>query len=159
PAATPAAARQRAAFELRRDAAQAHLEATPPAHARNGDEERYADKRASFAKTLPHNELGEVEPEAYATYRAILDRSEPAAFAGRPRAASARLRLSDPQSAYAFDLVGIDGAATRLRPPPAFASAAAAAEMAELYWQQLTLDVPYRAYDSDPLAHAAAAEL
>jgi hypothetical protein len=159
PAAAPAAARQRAAFELRRDAAQAHLAAPPPAHATNGDEERYADKRASFAKTLPHNELGEVDAEAYATFRAILERGDPAAFAGMPRAPSARLRLSDPQSAYAYDLVSVDPAATRLAPPPAFASAEAAAEMAELYWQQLTLDVPYRGYDSHALARAATAEL
>src|SRR5215510_9217275 len=28
-----------------------------------GDEARYPDKRASFAKTLPHNDFGEVDPD------------------------------------------------------------------------------------------------
>lgn len=159
PALEPATERQRTAFAIRRDAAQAFLDDPLPAHAANGDEDRYADKRASFAKTLPHDERGDVDPAAYAAYRAILERGDPAGFARMPRAPSASVRLAGPQAAYAYDMTGIDAAATRIATPPRFASAEAAAEMAELYWQALTLDVPYRAYDSHPLAQAAAAEL
>jgi hypothetical protein len=43
--------------------------------------------------------------------------------------------------------------------PPAFASAEEAAEMVELYWQALTRDVPFGAYETHPLTLQAAAEL
>src|SRR5215467_7451191 len=57
--------RQQRVFECRRDAAQAELDSDPPKAMANGDEDRYLDRRASFSKTMPHNELGEVDPDAY----------------------------------------------------------------------------------------------
>ena len=41
----------------------------PVDHPTNGDEERYPDYRVSFGKTLPHNDLGEVDSAAF---RALL---------------------------------------------------------------------------------------
>jgi hypothetical protein len=46
--------------------------AVAPGRVTNGDEERNAGKRASFSKTLPDNDLGEVEPGAYAAWLAVL---------------------------------------------------------------------------------------
>src|SRR5215467_9724518 len=43
----PLPQRQQLAYQLRRDAARAYLTHQPPAVQTNGDEERYADKRAS----------------------------------------------------------------------------------------------------------------
>jgi hypothetical protein len=63
------------------------------------------------------------------------------------------------EGAYALDLAGTDSHATRLPPPPPFASAVMAGEMAELYWLALTRDVPFREYDENPLVRAAAADL
>jgi hypothetical protein len=42
-------------FEIRCDSARADTRQENPAPTTNGDEERYADRRANFAKTLPHN--------------------------------------------------------------------------------------------------------
>ena len=53
------------------------------------------------------------------------------------------MKLNNPQAAYAFDLAGLDSFDTHLAAPPPFASAAAAAEMAELYWQALVREVPF----------------
>src|SRR5262249_42899448 len=50
PPALSGSARQRAAFRIREDAAGAWLYEMEPFLAANGDEEGYADKRASFAK-------------------------------------------------------------------------------------------------------------
>ena len=50
-----------------------------------GDEERYADKRASFAKTLPHNDVGEVDVEAFKAFVAILTRGDTRGFETIPR--------------------------------------------------------------------------
>jgi hypothetical protein len=151
--------RQQRVFELRRDAAKAYLQEPPVRHATNGDEERYKDRRASFSKTLPHNQFGEVTPDAYQTWLAILTRGDPEEFERVPRAPDASVKLNNPQATYAFDLVGVDPAATRLPPPPAFASAQMAIDMAEVYWQALTLDVPFRDYESHRMVAAAVTDL
>jgi hypothetical protein len=120
-----------------------------------GDEERYADKRASFSKTLPHNERGEVEPEAYRSFVEILTRGQPGRFAEIPRAKAAEVRLNNPQAAYAYELAGIDAHSTAIVAPPPFASPEMATDMAELYWLALTRDIPYREYpESDLISHA-----
>jgi hypothetical protein len=146
-------------FEIRCDSARADTRRKNPAPTTNGDEELYADRRANFAKTLPHNELGEVEPSAYADWVSILTRGDPGQFERIPRDPLAVARLNDPQATYAFDLVGIDSHATHLPPPPAFASRAMAVEMAELYWQALTADVPFQKYEMSPLIPAALSDL
>src|SRR5271166_6166941 len=151
--------RQRLAFERRGDAAKAQFDSAPPLPATNGDEDRYPDRRASFAKTLPHNDLGEVDPDAYRRWVAILASGDSAQFEHVPRDPQAEERLNNPQATYATDLVGPDPTALPLSPPPAFASQAEAAEMAELYWLALTRDVPFREYITDPLASAALADL
>src|SRR6516165_2048675 len=114
--------RQRRVLETRWEAAQAEFKSSPPAHATNLDEERYPDRRASFSKTMPHNNLGEVDPEAYRKWLAILASGDPAQFENAPRDPQAIERLNDPQAAYAIDLVGPDATALQFPAPPAFAS-------------------------------------
>ena len=151
--------RQLLVLDRRRGAAQAEFTSGPPLHATNGDEDRYADRRASFTKTMPHNDLGEVDPAAYKEWLAILASGDSARFADAPRAAEAVERLNNPQAAYSIDLVGTDPAALALLPPPAFASQAMAAEMVELYWRALMRDVPFYDYDSNALLRAAIGDL
>jgi hypothetical protein len=157
PASGPA--RQTAAYRVREASAEAYLSAQEPAHRSNGDEARYSDKRASFAKTLPHNEFGEVDPDAFGAFVTVLSSGDPTGFETVPRDHQAEAELNDPQATYSFDLVGLDGAATNLDPPPTFASASMATEMAELYWLSLTRDVPFRQYETDPLVAAAITDL
>jgi hypothetical protein len=151
--------RQKRACDLRQDAAKAYQQEPPPRHATNGDEERYEDRRASFSKTLPHNEFGEPTPDAYKTWLAILASGDHKDFEEAPRVKGATVKLNNPQATYAFDLVGVDPAAARLPQPPAFASAKMAVDMAEVYWQALTVDVPFREYESHRLTTAAADDL
>ena len=151
--------RQQMAYQIRRDCARRYLLETPINHRSNGDENRYKDKRASFSKTLPHNDIGEVDSKAYSAWLSIVSSGDAVGFEHVPRAAEAEVELNDPQACYAFDLVGTDSHATHLDPPPAFASARMAVEMAELYWQALLADVPFSRYDSDPLASAAFTDL
>ena len=151
--------RQLAAFQIRRDAAQAHLNEALPVHKSNGDEGRYVDKRASFSKTLPHNDAGEVDVDAFETFVTVLTSGEASGFETMPRDRAAEVALNDPQATYAFDLVGLDSAATALDPAPAFSSALMASEMAEIYWLSLTRDVPFREYERDPLILAALSDI
>src|SRR5262252_3220472 len=154
-----ASPRQQAAFRMRQATAQAYLDEPQPVHRSNGEEARYAGKRASFAKTLPHNDGGEVDVEAFATFVSVLSSGDPDGFETIPRHPNAAVHLNDPQASYAFDLVGLDAAATSLDPPPAFASAQMATDMAEVYWRSLTRDVPFRDYETDPLVAAAVTDL
>src|SRR5262249_5057227 len=147
--------RQMAAFRMRQAAAQAYLDEPQPLHRSNGDEARYADKRASFAKTLPHNDAGEVDTDAFATFVSVLSSGDPDGLEGTPPTPSAGVDLTDPEAPYPCDRVGLDAAAPRLDPPPAFASAQMATDMAEVYWRSLTRDVPFRDYETHPLVAAA----
>jgi hypothetical protein len=145
------------AYRIRRDAALAERRLPLPAHATNGDERRYASRIGNFSKTLPHSALGEVDGAAY---QALLDALASGAFADFELIpAGGTLRLANPQAAYVFDLEGADSHHLGLTPPPAFASAGAAAEMCELYWQAITRDVPFAEYENHPLTLQAATSL
>ena len=101
-------------MRVRTEAAASHLKDLPRSQFTTGDEEGYADKRASFSKTLPHSELGEVDSAAYRTFVDILLSGDPKRFADIPRASNAVLRLNNPQAAYAYDIVGLDSHDTGL---------------------------------------------
>ena len=150
---------QQSAMRLRAEAASYHLKASPDEQITTGDEERYADKRASFSKTLPHSDLGEVDSSAYQKFVDILLHGDVNRFAEIPRAPGAEVRLNNPQAAYAYDLAGLDSHTTAIEMPPPFAGPRMASEMAELYWLALTRDVPYRDYETHPLITAALADL
>jgi hypothetical protein len=151
--------RAQQSFEIRSDSARADTCRENPLSTTNGDEERYTDKRANFAKTLPHDEIGGVKLDSYAAWISILSSGDPGQFEHVPRDPLAVAKLNDPQATYAFDMVGIDSHATHLPPPPAFASAKMAVEMAELYWQALTADVPFQNYEANPSIAAALSDL
>lgn len=126
-------------------------------HPCNGDEQRFPNKIANFSKALPHNELGEVDLNAYSKYIEALKTGDPQDFEQIPLGGVRK--LVNPQAAYAFELVGPDSHQLFLPPPPAFSSAEIAGEAVELYWQALTRDVPFNEYDTNPLTIAAATEL
>src|SRR5262249_35803165 len=56
------------AYRLRSDAAKAQHSRSMPAFPTNGDEERYPDRIGSYAKCLPHDDLGIVDAQAYDFY-------------------------------------------------------------------------------------------
>lgn len=151
--------RRNRALAIREQAARAHYASGVVVNRSNGDEARYADKRASFFKTLPQNDLGEVDPAAFARFVEIIERGDPAGFDRVPRDAVAVERLNDPQATFAYDFFAADGQADAIAPPPTFASARMAVEMGELYWHALTRDVPFANFSSDPSIAAAASDL
>jgi hypothetical protein len=129
----------------------------PPFHATNGDETSLPNFIAQFSKGLPHSALGEVDPAAYRALLAALAAGKIAAFEQLPRGSSAR--LLNPIAANTFTLMGTDSHTYAAAPPPAFSSAAMAADMVELYWQAQLRDVNFSDYASSSPAQSAAAEL
>ena len=112
----------------------------------NGDEAAYPTPIDNFTKGLPHNALGEGDRTAYAAHSAALTSGQGTAFEALPM--GGQTPLANPQAAYAFDLEGLDPHQVAISAPPAFWSAEMAAEMVELYWQALTRDVPFAAYET-----------
>lgn len=123
----------------------------------NGDEEELPVGVASFSKALPHDELGQVDPEAFALLLRALKTGENEDFESIPL--GGYVKLANPQAALAFDLVGPDGCQVGLRPPPRLASPELAGEMVELYWRALARDVPFEEYRYHPIIRRAAADL
>jgi hypothetical protein len=149
--------RRHRAFVLRRDAAIFQRDAPSTPSVSNGDEELYANRIASYTKGLPHNDLGEVDLNAYNAYLQALTSGNWADFEAIPLGGSAK--LANPQASYCYSLEGADAAALASPAPPAFASAQAAGEMVEDYWQALTRDVPFSQYGTDPTIAQAVADL
>ena len=127
----------------------------------NNDEKRYRNENfyASFSKTLPCNQFGEVDKQAFRRFRKAMRSGEKRDFDAIPLDPSATQTLSNPQGAFRFEISGLDSHATRIAPSHRFRSAALAGEQAEVYWQAITRDVPFIEYDSDPLVAAAVSDL
>jgi hypothetical protein len=149
--------RARQAYKLRVEAARFQRNQPQPSQRSNGDEQRYSNFVGNFSKTLPHDAFGHVDPAAYKALLRAMKTANPADFDAIPRGGAAK--LSNPQSAFAFQMDGADSHHLGVRQPPALASAEEASEMAEVYWLSLTRDVPFANYDVDPGIAAAAASL
>jgi hypothetical protein len=151
--------RANACAKLRRDTANAGLQATPQnlQHPNNQDETLYPNKIGNYSKGLPHNNDGTVVLSAYNALLQAINSGSPADFDAIPLGGTTG--LTNPQSGLAFDLQGPDAHALVQPPAPAFASRAQAAEISENYWMALLRDVPYSQYATNPIANAAAADL
>lgn len=151
--------RRNAALRARFTAARAQREAFACATATNGDEEGLPRFINSYSKGLPHDELGEVQDDAFRALRAAVTGTSREALAAVPAGTTPPARQILAWAGHGFSLAGPDPQGVPLPLPPRFDSAEAAAEMVELYWAALTRDVPFAAYDSDPMIAAACTEL
>lgn len=149
--------RLKEAAQIRERAAREEKELGVFAHPTNGDEALYPHKIGNFSKGLPHSTLGEVDLTAY---NALLHALKTGNFSDAEAIPlGGQLRLLNPLGGLAFNIEGPDSPATTIDPPPAFASAQIAAQMAELYWMAVCRDVPFTDYASDSTIAAAVSDL
>lgn len=149
--------RLKEAFDIRVNAAQNNFDLTDVQHVCNGDEEFYADRIGSYTKALPHNQLGEVDQQAYDQMINALSSGNNEDFENIPLGAD--IKLKNPFGGLAFDLVGFDSHQSLIPAPPAFGSAEAAGEMVELYWMSLARDIHFQSYDNSTLIDDAVEDL
>ena len=128
-----------------------------PVLACNGDEDLYANRIGNFHKTLPHNNLGEVDPAAYNAFLTALGSGQGADFDAIPAGGGGK--LANPRAAYALPLTGIDSHKVDMPAVHALDSARQSAEAGEVYWMAVTRDVRFDRWDSDSLTNAAAADM
>ncbi|OUS31147.1 hypothetical protein A9Q99_04550 [Gammaproteobacteria bacterium 45_16_T64] len=157
--------RRRAAKALRKKikASRQHFLETRDASEQeiNNDEQRYQYERyyASYSKTLPCNQFGEVDPQAFESLQRALQTGAATDFNNIPLDSTASRRLTNPQGAFRFEIAGLDSHATRINPAWTFRSADLAGEMVEVYWQALTRDVPFSEYSSSTSIQQAITDL
>jgi hypothetical protein len=149
--------RTRRALQQRQAAALFQTNYPLPSHATNGDEFAYANRFASFSKTMPHNQLGIVDANAYDRYLTALRSGAPADFDRIPAGGTAK--LVNPQAGICYDLEGRDIGSFEINAPPTFSSEAMAGEMVEVYWRALTRDIAFSQYETNAMIAAAVTDL
>jgi hypothetical protein len=112
----------------------------------------------SFTKSLPHNEFGEVCPDAF---KKLVEatRGNGGGFADVPLGAGNSAALTNPQAGLAADQLTHHPAAYSMPPAPAVDSISTAAEMTELYWMALLRDCPFNLFSDSPEVAKAAKEI
>lgn len=128
-----------------------------PVQTGNGDETRYPSRIGSYTKAMPHNNLGEVDPNAYALYLKAINSGAWDDWERIPMGGS--LVFKNPLAGIAYLLEGPDPGCMTMRAAPAFASAETAGEIVEDYWMAMLRDVAFTDYADHPYANAASNEL
>jgi hypothetical protein len=141
----------------RRDGDAIKEKLLPPKHPTNGDEERYFNKIANYSKGLPHDVLGEVQLAAYSGMITALSSGLASDFEAIQLGGT--LKLSNPQSSYAYCLEGSDSHVGVTAVPPTYASNEQGSEMAEDYWMALARDVAFADYSTDSTIASAVSDL
>jgi hypothetical protein len=150
--------RAQLAYDRRVAAASAERDTWQPSLS-NGDEQRYVDRdyAGSFTKGLPHDKSGRVNNEAFRAMRSAIDARD--------------VKLLDPHTSPILKgliedtltddtcLGGCDPFGIPLVPPARLDESQTANDAIELAWLALTRDIPFAAYETDPLIAAAAADL
>jgi len=149
-------ARRGQAYRKRLAAAVADRKAKTPLHANNGDENLYPNGIANFTKGFLHDDLGIVDPNAYAAYRAAIRSGKRADF---DALVTGGIPLVDPQAGLAYDLETCDASQNAIPPFATLNSPALAAQMIETYWLALNRDVPFSQWGGDSTIAAACNEL
>ncbi len=152
-----ASQRREEAYEKRKESALFQRNVVLEDHKCNNDENLYANKIGNYSKALPHNLLGEVDLNAYRIWIKTLTNGNPEEFESLPMGGS--VKFTDPQAAYAYEMIGPDSHHLTIEPPPAFCSEREAGEIAEDYWMALTRDVAFIDYDNNSETKAAAEDL
>lgn len=127
----------------------------------NEDEARYRSERyyASFSKTLPCNDYGEVDPASFERLTRALRTGAEADFRAINLSFAAERGLANPQAAFKMELSGLDSHATRIAPAHAFRSAELAGEMIEVYWMAIARDIPFARWPVDRRIERACTQL
>lgn len=146
------------ARQSRLDSAEVVSRLPWPDQINNGEEGDYP-YLANYSKGLPHNDVGEVDIDAYNTLLRALSTEDNVDFERIPAGCEEFRKLVNPQSGLAFDQEGPDPQALTIPPAPRIDGAQNSAEMVELYWMALARDVPFTAFDDHPLIAEAAQEL
>ena len=121
----------------------------------------------NFHKTLPHNDYGEVNPAAYATFRTVatthgdyetVPRGEVGTNYVVPVPAVGD-GFNNPQAGRSHDKLSGGAAAYDMPAAPTVRSRSTAAEFTELQWMAILRDLPVSTFDGNPLVATAVKDI
>ena len=171
------------AYNIRVDAAIFERDFRIPDNYNNGDETLYKDKIASFSKSLPHNNLGIVDPDAYSQLIYALETKDFRDFEKIPMGGTKSigiqsnfsntisafefisatsnnyLKLANPIAAFSFELIGPDSHHLYMKPAPKLDSTEEIGEIVELYWHAIAKEIPFTEYENSSLIFDACKDL
>lgn len=153
-------ARMREAYETRMELAEeVRREGIPSMAERDTveDERTYPTKAPMYTKGLPHDDDGICDRDAYEALIEALETGDDGRF--ESLSMGGHRGLVEPDGAYNFGFVGADPQSFTIDAPPEFDSDQQVGELAEVYWQSLARDIPFREYGKSDLIRDAAAEL
>ncbi|NNE67914.1 MAG: vanadium-dependent haloperoxidase [Pyrinomonadaceae bacterium] len=146
-----------AARQVRVAAAQRQYDRPSVQHPVNGDESQYPQRLGNFSKALPHNNLGEVDLNAYDALLTAVGSEDPADYDSIPLGGTTK--LANPLAANSWILEGPDSHSMSMPAPPSLASYTESGEMLEVYWQAVLRDVPFAEYTANNAVTQAVREL
>jgi hypothetical protein len=149
--------RRQAAFLARQAAAELQSQDFGFGQSKNGDL-TLPGYVGVFTKGLPHNDLGEVDTNAFAALLTALATGAASDLAAVPMGTPGA-RFVNPRAGFNFSLIGQDTQGLVVPPASGFSSAETGADMVEAYWAAMTRDVPFVNYASDATIAQAAADL
>ena len=153
--------RRQRAVQRRREAIRETLQRRPQFEQPvSQDESKYnsaVNYFASYSKGLPHDENGEVDPDAFEALRSALTSEDGGNFGEIPQAGVRP--LTNPEAAISYNTRGLDPNDVYSPAAPSFDSARTAGEMVELYWMALLRDTPFHEFTGNADVAAAATEL
>ncbi len=131
-----------------------------PVQVSNGEETSFSIPFvANYSKSLPHNEFGEVDRNAYRMLLRAVGTGNPEDFERIPLGLEDGRPLANPQAGLSFDLEGPDPQGLVIPPAPRIDGPENSAEMGELYWMALARDVKFTDFATDPIVADAADDL
>ena len=129
----------------------------------NGDLLKFTDFSANHSKVLRHDGIGVPNK---ASYQSFIDALTSETFQGLNNVivgtpgGGPNSKMNGPDTAFAFDLEGLDSHAFTIPPPaPSVSSAQTATEEVEHFWASLVRDVPFIEYPTNPTIAEAVADL
>ncbi len=122
-----ASARNEASLRIRENCAVFEMNQPVSIQTNNGDEASLPGYIACFTKGLPHDQLGAVNPAAYGTLLHAISSGQHSDFENVARGSG--MKLIDPQSAYTYELEGLDSHQLACPAAPNLSSAQAAEEV------------------------------
>lgn len=112
----------------------------------------------NFHKTLPHNDYGEVCPDAFDTFVKATEGT--AEFASVPKGSDEKTApFVNPQAGLAHDRLTRHPVGFDMPPAPTVLSVTSAAEMTELYWMSRLRDISFDKFATDASIAKAATEI
>ncbi|CAN0377619.1 unnamed protein product, partial [Ascophyllum nodosum] len=152
--------RAKITFKRRIGIAVGELAVGPTCHLNNGDEANVPFFDGQFHKSLPHDEVGRVDPEAYQLLLDCIESNDINVCDQVPSGVeSGGRKLVDPLGGGGHQVDGADSDNIFIRQPDNLLSERLAAQQAEVYWMALLRDIPFSQFGTNNTVQMAAANL